>query len=143
MYLESRHQTLCFFNFEGMAGNGKRNDRILKHGVRGHLGREKKSRNKSFCFFPEFSALSVTQGCQMVYSKFQFGYILKALALENVGIFYGHLIHLRPSGIFAKAMGIFSCNLVYFPSFGMFYQEIWQPCCDEPTEAKKRIAETF
>jgi hypothetical protein len=33
----------------------------------------------------------VVQGCQMVYFKDQFRYILEGLGMENVGIVHGHL----------------------------------------------------
>jgi hypothetical protein len=49
------------------------------------------------------------QGCQMVifsYQNFLFGYIFDGLTMENVGLFYGHLVYftviwsiLQPFGI--------------------------------------------
>jgi hypothetical protein len=49
---------------------------------------------------------------------------LEGLALEEVNIFYGHLVFLQPFGIFCgQVVGIFDVFLVYFPHFGLHCQE--------------------
>jgi hypothetical protein len=66
------------------------------------------------------------QGCQMVgflAKKSKFGYILEGLAMEDVGIFYGHLVHFTVLCYILWVFGIVCGNLVYFPHFGILYQE--------------------
>jgi hypothetical protein len=43
----------------------------------------------------------------------QFGYILEGLAIEDVGVFYAHLIYL------------FYGNLIYFMAIWYIFQTIW------------------
>jgi hypothetical protein len=60
------------------------------------------------------------QGCQMVYfetKKPNLGQILGGLALEDVGTLYGHLVHFTSIRYIWWSFGIF------FPLFGMLYQE--------------------
>jgi hypothetical protein len=56
-------------------------------------------------------------------TKFKFGYILEGLALEDVDIFYGHLVHFTGFCYIFRTLGIFSGNLVYFSLFGILYQK--------------------
>jgi hypothetical protein len=49
--------------------------------------------------------------------------ILGGLAMEDVGIFYGHLVHFMVIWYILWTFGIFCGNLVYFPRFGILYQE--------------------
>jgi hypothetical protein len=57
------------------------------------------------------------------YQKYQFGYILVGLLMENVGIFDVELVYFVTLWYVLWHFGIFLCNLVFFPHFGMFYQE--------------------
>jgi hypothetical protein len=55
---------------------------------------------------------------------------LEGLALEDVGIFNGHLVHFTVFGYILWAFGIVRGNLVYFFPFWYFVQrKIWQPWC--------------
>jgi hypothetical protein len=55
------------------------------------------------------------------YQKSQFGYILEGHAMEDVGIFYGHLVHLTAIW---NILWTFNGYLVYiFTVFGMLGQE--------------------
>jgi hypothetical protein len=45
--------------------------------------------------------------------KYQFGKILEGLAMEDVGIFYGHLIYFTAIWYFLLPSGIFYGHLVY------------------------------
>jgi hypothetical protein len=51
--------------------------------------------------------------------------ILEGLAIEDVGIFYGHLVYILPFGIYLHILpfGIFYGYLLYFSRFGMLYRE--------------------
>jgi hypothetical protein len=55
--------------------------------------------------------------------KNQFGKILEGLAMENVGIFYVHLVHFTAIWYILWPFGIFKVILVYFSRFGMLHQE--------------------
>jgi hypothetical protein len=55
--------------------------------------------------------------------KSKFGKILEGLAMEDVGIFYGHLVHFMVFCYILLTLGIVRGNLVYFPRFGILYQE--------------------
>jgi hypothetical protein len=60
--------------------------------------------------------------------KSQFGLILAGLAIENLGVFYDHLVYFTAIGNILLPFGIFCCNLVYFPAFWYFGpRNIWQP----------------
>jgi hypothetical protein len=60
--------------------------------------------------------------------KSKFGYILEGLALEDVGIFYGHLIHFRVFCYILWTLGRFRANLVYYSPLWYFVRrKIWQP----------------
>jgi hypothetical protein len=48
--------------------------------------------------------------------KFQFGYILLGISMQDVGIFYGRLVFLVPFGTIYG-------DLVHFSRFGILYQE--------------------
>jgi hypothetical protein len=55
--------------------------------------------------------------------KSKFGLNLEGLAMEDVGIFYGHLV---PFMVFHNILWTFAIvhdNLVYFSRFGILYQE--------------------
>jgi hypothetical protein len=43
--------------------------------------------------------------------------------MENLGIFYDHLVSFMAKGIFLWPFGILCAHLVYFPQFWYFYQE--------------------
>jgi hypothetical protein len=51
--------------------------------------------------------------------KSQFGYILEGLAMEDVGIFYGHLVNFTDLCHILLPFGICSLVLVHFTHFGM------------------------
>jgi hypothetical protein len=60
--------------------------------------------------------------------KSQFGKILDGLVMENVGVFYVHLVYFTSFGNILCPFGIFCGHLVYFvvisysfPHFGMLY----------------------
>jgi hypothetical protein len=57
------------------------------------------------------------------YQKSKFGYILEVLGMENVGIFYGHLEYFMTIWYVSWPFCIFCGHLVFFPCFGMLYQE--------------------
>jgi hypothetical protein len=49
--------------------------------------------------------------------------------MEDVGIFYGHLVHFTVFCYILLTFGIVRGNLVYFPPFWYFVpRKIWQPC---------------
>jgi hypothetical protein len=49
--------------------------------------------------------------------------------MEDVGIFYGHLVHFAAFCYILWTFGRVRGNLVYFSRFGILYQEkIWQSC---------------
>jgi hypothetical protein len=53
---------------------------------------------------------------------------LDGLAMENLAIFYNHLIYFAAFGNIVWPFGILCDNLVYFPSFWYFGpRKIWQP----------------
>jgi hypothetical protein len=60
--------------------------------------------------------------------KSKFGLILEGLAKEDVGIFYGHLVHFRSFCYILWTFGIVRGNLVYFPFVYFVPRKIWQPC---------------
>jgi hypothetical protein len=43
--------------------------------------------------------------------------------MEDVGIFYGHLVYFRSFCYILGTFGIVRGNLVYFSRFGIFYRE--------------------
>jgi hypothetical protein len=50
--------------------------------------------------------------------------------MENLGIFYDHLVYFTAIGNILLPFGIFSGNWVYFfPSWYFGPRKIWQPCC--------------
>jgi hypothetical protein len=55
--------------------------------------------------------------------KSHFGKILEGLAMEDVGICYGHLVNFPAIWHILWPFGIFSPILVHFTRFGMLYQE--------------------
>jgi hypothetical protein len=55
--------------------------------------------------------------------KSNFGLILEGLAMEDDGIFYGHLVHFTVLCYILWTFGIVSGNLVYFSRFGILYRE--------------------
>jgi hypothetical protein len=62
------------------------------------------------------------------YQKYQFGYILEGLGIENVGIFYDHLIYFTAKLYILCPFGIVCVHVVYFSRLGMFGpRKIWQP----------------
>jgi hypothetical protein len=51
--------------------------------------------------------------------------------MEDVGIFYGHLVHYTVFCYILWTLGIVRGNLVYFPPFWYFApRKIWQPWSD-------------
>jgi hypothetical protein len=49
--------------------------------------------------------------------------------MENIGLFYDHLVYFTAIGNILWPFGIFCGNLVYFPPFWYFGpRKIWQPC---------------
>jgi hypothetical protein len=61
--------------------------------------------------------------------KSKFGEILVGLALVDVGIFYGHLVHFTVFCYTLWAFDIVRGNLLYFFPFWYFVlRKIWQPC---------------
>jgi hypothetical protein len=48
------------------------------------------------------------------------GKFFEGLAMEDDGIFYGHLVHFTVYGLWT--FGIVRGNLVYFSRFGILYQ---------------------
>jgi hypothetical protein len=55
--------------------------------------------------------------------KSQFGQIWDGLAMEDVGMFYGHLVHFTVFCYILCTFGIVRGNLVFFSRCGIFYQE--------------------
>jgi hypothetical protein len=49
--------------------------------------------------------------------------------MEDVGVFYGHLVHFMVFCYIVWTFGIVRGNLVYFSPFWYFVpRKIWQPC---------------
>jgi hypothetical protein len=49
--------------------------------------------------------------------------------MENLGIFYDHLVYFTAIGNILWTFGIFCGHLVYFSPFWYFVpRKIWQPC---------------
>jgi hypothetical protein len=60
--------------------------------------------------------------------KSHFWQILEGLAMENLGIFYDHLVYFTAIGNILGPFGIFCGNLVYFSPLWYFVpRKIWQP----------------
>jgi hypothetical protein len=58
----------------------------------------------------------------------QFGPILEGLAMENLGIFYDHLVYFTAIGKILWPFGIFCGHSVYLSPFWYFVpRKIWQP----------------
>jgi hypothetical protein len=56
---------------------------------------------------------------------------LEGLVMEDVGIFYGHLVHFTVLCYILWTFGIVLGNLVYFSPFWYFVPKIiWQPCTE-------------
>jgi hypothetical protein len=55
--------------------------------------------------------------------KSRFGVILDGLAMEDVGIFCGHLVSFTAIWYILKPFGLFYGYLLYFSGFGMLHQE--------------------
>jgi hypothetical protein len=55
--------------------------------------------------------------------KSQFGKILKGLAMEDVGIFYGHFVYMLAKLYTLWPLGKYCGHLAYFSGFGMLYRE--------------------
>jgi hypothetical protein len=55
--------------------------------------------------------------------KSKFEYILEGLAMEDGGIFHGHLVHFMVFCYVLSTFGIVRGNLVYFSCFGILYEE--------------------
>jgi hypothetical protein len=59
------------------------------------------------------------------------GKFLEGLAMEDVNIFYVHLVYFMAVFYILCPFGIFYVNLVYFPPFWYIApRKIWQPCCE-------------
>jgi hypothetical protein len=52
---------------------------------------------------------------------------LEGLAMENLGVFYDHLVYFTAIGNILWPFGIFRGNLVYFSRF-WYFGKIWQSC---------------
>jgi hypothetical protein len=66
--------------------------------------------------------------------KYQFVLILEGLSIENLGIFYDHLIYFTATGNILWSFSILCGDLVYFSPFWYFGpRKIWQPCCKYTT----------
>jgi hypothetical protein len=48
---------------------------------------------------------------------------LESLAIEDVGIFYGHLVHFKVFCYILWTFGIVRGSLAYFSRFGILYEE--------------------
>jgi hypothetical protein len=48
---------------------------------------------------------------------------MEGLAMEDVGIFYGHLVHFTDFCYILWTFGIVCGNLIYFSRFGILYEE--------------------
>jgi hypothetical protein len=60
--------------------------------------------------------------------KSQFGQILDGLVMEDVVIFYGHLVHFTVFYYISWTFGTVRGNLVHFFPFWYFVpRKIWQP----------------
>jgi hypothetical protein len=59
----------------------------------------------------------------ILYQKSKFGQILMGLAIEDVGIFYGHLAHFTVLCCILWTFCIIQGSLVYFSRFGILFQE--------------------
>jgi hypothetical protein len=60
--------------------------------------------------------------------KSKFGKILEGLAMEDIGIFYGHLVHFSVFCYILLTFGIVRGKMVYFSPFWYFVsRKIWQP----------------
>jgi hypothetical protein len=57
------------------------------------------------------------------YQKYQFGYILEGLGFDNNGISSGHSVYFTTIWYSFRPFGAFCVHMLYFPRFGMFYQE--------------------
>jgi hypothetical protein len=54
---------------------------------------------------------------------------MEGLAMENLSLFYDHLVYFMAIGNILWPFGIFCGNLVYFGTFWYFGpRKIWQPC---------------
>jgi hypothetical protein len=56
---------------------------------------------------------------------YQFGSILKGIAMKDVGLFYGHLVYIFYGHLVYRIAIWYSlwCNLVHFSRFGILHQE--------------------
>jgi hypothetical protein len=54
--------------------------------------------------------------------KSQFGFILEAFGMEDVGIVYSHQEYLTANWYILRPFGTFCDHLVYFSLFGMLHQ---------------------
>jgi hypothetical protein len=61
--------------------------------------------------------------------------------MENLGIFYDHLVYFTAIGNILWKFSIFCGHLVYlFPFWYVAPIKIWQPCCsDNPSCARQRF----
>jgi hypothetical protein len=55
--------------------------------------------------------------------KYRFGYILEGLAMEDVGIFYGHLVYFTAIGVFCGHLIYFIVIWYIFRGSSVLYQE--------------------
>jgi hypothetical protein len=70
--------------------------------------------------------MTFDQGCQMIYFQTKnpdLGKILEGLAMEDVGIFYNHLVNFTSILYILWLFGIFMVILHIFHRFGTLYQE--------------------
>jgi hypothetical protein len=78
-----------------------------------------------------YSQRGMKQGCQMVCFQTKnpnFGEILEGLAMENLGIFYDHMVYFTAIRNILRPFGIFYDHLLYISPFWYFVpKKIWQP----------------
>jgi hypothetical protein len=64
--------------------------------------------------------------------KSKFGKILEGFAMEDVGVFYGHLVHFTAFCYILLTFGIVCGNLVHiFPFVCFVPRKILQPCLND------------
>jgi hypothetical protein len=77
----------------------------------------------SFVFSPKIRTTLYNSGLPdglFSNQKSNFGEILEGLAMEDVGIFYGHLVHFTVFCYILWTFGIVLGNLIYFSPFWYF-----------------------
>jgi hypothetical protein len=101
---------------------GERGRRRKKNFLKGNFSFKEKG--KFFCWwnFTRNEEPGLPDGL-FSNQKSKFGQILDGLPMEDVGIFYWHLVHFTVFGYILWTFGIVRRNLVYFSHFGILYEE--------------------